>query len=355
VPTKLETETTKVLGLSTRHLVRGEGERTVLVLHGWGASIEAVYPIVSALSPVACVHALDLPGFGETAPPPRPWGVEDYQRFVAAYMDAAGIGQATGAATAGAADGVAAGGITIVAHSNGGRIAIRMAATEPERVARLALVDAAGIRPKRTLRWYRRVAMAKVGKQAARRLGRRGERLRDALVSRAASADYAAAGELRPTLVRLVNADLREYMPRIAAPTLLIWGADDAETPVAMARQMERLIPDAGLVVLEGAGHYSYLDQPARFARIVSHFIAPPDAAGGGAPGAVLGGTAGDAQEGAGGDAQGGKAGAARGGPAGDAQGGAAGAGVDGTPGAARGGTAGAGDGAARAPGDGAP
>jgi pimeloyl-ACP methyl ester carboxylesterase len=41
-----------------------------------------------------------------------------------------------------------------------------------------------------------------------------------------------------------------------------------------MAQEMERLIPDAGLVVLQGAGHYSYLDQPARFARIVSHFVA---------------------------------------------------------------------------------
>lgn len=265
MPAALETDSTEVFGLRTRHLIRGEGSGPVLVLHGWGASIETVYPIVNGLSPVARVHALDLPGFGETAPPPQPWGVEEYQRFVAAYMDAAGIDRAT-----------------IVAHSNGGRIAIRMAATEPRRVAKLVLVDSAGIRPRRTPRWYRRVAMAKAGKHAARYLGHTGERLRDALVGRAASADYAAAGELRPTLVKLVNADLREYMPQIAVPTLLIWGAEDADTPVAMAREMERLIPDAGLVVLEGAGHYSYLDQPARFARIVSHFVAPP----GGAPGA---------------------------------------------------------------------
>lgn len=252
-------------GLRTRRLVRGEGE-DLLVLHGWGASIEAVYPIVTGLAPVARVHALDLPGFGESEPPPEPWGVEQYQAFVGAYMDAAGIARAT-----------------IVGHSNGGRIAIRMAATEPARVAKLVLVDAAGIRPKRTFRWYRRVAMAKVGKHAARHLGAPGERMRDVLVSRAASTDYAAAGELRPTLVKLVNADLRAYMPDIAAPTLLVWGAEDAETPVAMAREMERLIPDAGLVVLEGAGHYSYLDQPGRFARIVSHFIAPPAGTGGAA------------------------------------------------------------------------
>ncbi len=95
-----------------------------------------------------------------------------------------------------------------------------------------------------------------------------------------ASADYAAAGPLRPTLVRLVNADLRPHLPHIAVPTLLVWGAEDADTPVADGALMEELIPDAGLVVLEGAGHYSYLDQSARFTRIVSHFLAPPGADG---------------------------------------------------------------------------
>lgn len=262
MPGTLDTDQIQISGLRTRRLIRGEGEH-LLVLHGWGASIEAVYPIVAGLASVARVHALDLPGFGESEPPPEPWGVEEYQAFVAAYMDAAGIARAS-----------------IVGHSNGGRIAIRMAATEPARVAKLVLVDAAGIRPKRTFRWYRRVGMAKVGKYAARHLGAPGERLRETLVGRAASTDYAAAGELRPTLVKLVNADLRPYMPDIAASTLLVWGAEDEDTPVAMAREMERLIPDAGLVVLKGAGHFSYLDQPARFARIVSHFLSPPARAG---------------------------------------------------------------------------
>ncbi len=173
-------------------------------------------------------------------------------------------------------DALAIEGSVVVGHSNGGRIAIRMAATEPARVSRLVLVDSAGIRPKRTLRWYRRVGMAKIGKYAARFLGAPGERLRALLVGRAASADYLAAGPLRPTLVKLVNADLRSFMPAIKAPTLLVWGSEDSDTPLSAAHEMERLIPDAGLVVVEGAGHYSYLDQPARFARIVSHFVAPP-------------------------------------------------------------------------------
>jgi pimeloyl-ACP methyl ester carboxylesterase len=259
----LPTQLTTVLGLRTRYLVGGSGP-PVLVLHGWGASIEAVYPILKGLEPVATVYALDLPGHGQSALPPEPWGVAEYQAFVAAFMDELEIKRPA-----------------IVGHSNGGRIAIRMAATEPERAARLVLVDSAGIRPKRTFRYYRRVGMAKVGKYAARYLGKPGERLRARIVGRVASTDYAAAGEMRPTLVRLVNSDLREYLSRISVPTLLVWGADDADTPVADGRLMEQLIPDAGLVVLEGAGHYSYIDQAARFARIASHFVAPPGADGG--------------------------------------------------------------------------
>ena len=270
----LDAEFLDVLGLRTRYLVRGSGP-PVLVLHGWGASIEAVYPIVTGLASVATVYALDLPGFGESDMPAGPWGVEDYQAFVAAFMDALQIEAPA-----------------IVGHSNGGRIAIRMASSEPTRASRLVLVDSAGIRPRRTLRWYRRVGMAKVA--STRPVSAVPPGTPAHLVGRAGSADYLAAGAMQPTLVRLVNADLRPYMSGIAVPTLLVWGSEDSDTPLSAAREMERLIPDAGLVVLEGAGHYSYLDQPARFARIVSHFLAPPVPAGeGGASHPMAGGEAG--------------------------------------------------------------
>lgn len=253
---------TQIQGVRVRHLIEGSGP-PVLVLHGWGASIETVASIVQALAPVAEVHALDLPGLGESDPPPRPWGVDDYSRFLLAFMDSLQIGRAS-----------------IVAHSNGGRVAIALAAAEPQRVSRLVLVDSAGIRPRRGATYYRKVAMAKVGKHAAMRLGAPGRRLRDALVGRAASADYAAAPPvMRPTFVKLVNADLRDRLPSVSAPTLLIWGSEDTATPLSDAQLMERLLPDAGLVVFEGAGHYSYLDQPGRFATIARHFLGEQPAA----------------------------------------------------------------------------
>ena len=141
------------------------------------------------------------------------------------------------------------------------------------------LVDAAGIRPKRTWTYRRRVVRAKLAKHVLRRLGARGKRAQERIASRSASSDYANAGPLRPTLVKLVNEDLTPELSRVRASTLLIWGDQDDSTPVSDGETMERLIPDAGLVVFEGAGHYSYLDQAQRFNVIAGHFLAPPEPA----------------------------------------------------------------------------
>jgi pimeloyl-ACP methyl ester carboxylesterase len=90
-----------------------------------------------------------------------------------------------------------------------------------------------------------------------------------------ASEDYKQAGPLLPTFVKVVNEDLSGLLGRVKAPTLLIWGTNDDAVPVAHARIMEESIPDAGLVLFEGAGHFAYLDEPDRFCTIVGHFLTP--------------------------------------------------------------------------------
>ena len=245
-----------IQGISARCRTVGSGPE-VLVLHGWGASIEAVGSIVTALAPICTVHAVDLPGFGDSALPPGPWGVEDYSGWTRALLAALGLEQ-----------------VSIVAHSHGGRIAIHLAAHHPELVDKLVLVDAAGVRAPRTFRWYRRVAMAKLAKHVLNRLGSPGRTLSGRLVGRTASGDYSATAEaLRPTFNRLVSVDLTPVMPQVRASTLLIWGENDEDTPLRDGETMQRLIPDAGLVVFEGAGHFAYADQPQRFARIARHFL----------------------------------------------------------------------------------
>jgi pimeloyl-ACP methyl ester carboxylesterase len=249
---------TEVLGIQTRYRQAGFGA-DVLVLHGWGARIESVAPIVTGLSRVARVTAVDLPGFGETAGPPEPWGVGEYAQWVLALIDQLELGS-----------------VGIVGHSFGGRIAIHIGANQPERVTRLLLVDAAGVRPKRTARYYAKVYSAKTVKHLAPHLGPVGRRMQQRIAARVASSDYASAGSLRPTFVKVVNEDLSSLLPQIKAPTLLIWGENDDSTPVSDGRKMERLIDDAALIVFEGAGHYAYLDDQPRFNAIAANFFAAP-------------------------------------------------------------------------------
>ncbi len=77
---------------------------------------------------------------------------------------------------------------------------------------------------------------------------------------------------LRAQLLVMAEADQRDLLPRIAVPTLLIWGELDARSSLAVARQFEEAIPDAKLTVIPGAGHVSNLERPAQFNETVREF-----------------------------------------------------------------------------------
>ncbi len=70
----------------------------------------------------------------------------------------------------------------------------------------------------------------------------------------------------------MAAADQRDLLPRIAVPTLLIWGELDARSPLSVAHQFEQAIPDTKLVVIPGSGHVSNLEQPERFNEAVRWF-----------------------------------------------------------------------------------
>ena len=230
----------------------------LLLLHGWGATKELMQPVAQRL-PGYRTLIPDLPGFGATPAPAQAWSAEDYAAWVLALLDRLGVERTH-----------------VVGHSNGGRIAIALGAAHPARVDRLVLTDSAGIRPRHGVRYQLRVRTFKL-LRAASGWGWLPASVREGAQRRAAqrgSPDYrAASGTLRSTMVRLVNTDMRAQLARLAAPTLLIWGDRDTETPLGDARVMERLIPDAGLVVFEGSGHFAYAEQPDRFCRIVDVFL----------------------------------------------------------------------------------
>ena len=96
----------------------------------------------------------------------------------------------------------------------------------------------------------------------------------DAMRAKRGSSDYNNASPMmRAILSKVVNEDLKEKMPLIKAPTLLIWGENDTATPLRDAKIMEKLIPNAGLVSFPGCGHYSFLDNPFQFAAVLRSFL----------------------------------------------------------------------------------
>ncbi len=143
-------------------------------------------------------------------------------------------------------------------------------------VSKVILVDAAGIKPRRSLKYYIKVYGFKVAKRMAPLLmGRkRAGSLIEKMRGRAGSGDYASATpKMRAVMSKVVNEDLRHLLPQIKAPTLLIWGGRDTATPISDAHIMQKLIPDAGLVSYPEAGHYSFLERPAQTRAVIQSFI----------------------------------------------------------------------------------
>lgn len=243
-------------GMDIFYKKAGRGPK-VLLLHGWGGCADSFLPVFNYLSSRFEVYALDFPGFGKTAPPAEPWGVEDYMRVTYEFIKLLGIEKTH-----------------IIAHSFGGRVTIMLAALHPEVVGKIVLVDSAGLIPKRSLSYYLRVYTFKLMKKLYIMFsnGPTEEKLKR-FYERYGSKDYKEAGNLRSTFVKVVNQDLKKYLPSIKSPTLLIWGEKDDQTPLYFAKIMERQIPDAGLVVFKGAGHFSYLDRLYDFNIIVSKFF----------------------------------------------------------------------------------
>jgi pimeloyl-ACP methyl ester carboxylesterase len=78
---------------------------------------------------------------------------------------------------------------------------------------------------------------------------------------------------LRTALLLMAEADQRDLLPRIAVPTLLIWGEQDVRSPLSVAHQFEQAIPKAQLVVISGAGHVTNLERPEKFNDAVREFL----------------------------------------------------------------------------------
>jgi len=239
----------------------------MVLLHGWGSSAHLMRPIAEAFQTDYRVYALDFPGHGHSPPPPEPWGVPEFAHLLEMFLQHHHLTE----------------NVTLIGHSNGGRIALFLASCSPlrESIRRMVLISPSGIRPTRRPSYYVKTAIARTLKAPFQGLPTplrekglhwlRGTFIWDWL----ASSDYQQTeGVMRETFVRTVNFYLTpEHLRQINIPVLLFWGTQDKAITYEQMKKLEEALPDAGLVLLENAGHYAYLDNPHQFLQATRYFL----------------------------------------------------------------------------------
>ncbi len=234
-------------GVSVAYRVAGAGPPVVLV-HGLAGSGRWWGRNVGALARRFRVFVVDLPGFGGNRGG-APFALAETPALLATWLDRLGLPRAA-----------------FVGHSMGGRVVAELAADAPDRVARLVLVDAAifPAGPDWPIRAW--------GLAGALR------RVPPAFVPVLAT-DAARAGPR--TLLRaghaLLTTGVEAKLPRIAAPTLVVWGERDTIVPPSVGERVAGLVPGARLVVLAGGDHSPMWSQSDAFNTLVLGFLVDRD------------------------------------------------------------------------------
>lgn len=236
----------KVKDLDINYIQYGKG-KDILLLHGWGQNIEMMKFIGDNFSDRFRITILDFPGFGESEEPHETWTIDKYSEMLEEFVKLVGVKKPI-----------------VMGHSFGGRVAIRYSARNA--IEKLVLFGSPCIRIQENLSL--KVKLLK-GLKKLPGMNGIGEYMKQFIGSR----DYKAASPvMRQTLVEVVNEDLSKYAREIEEPTLLIWGDNDTEAPVNEAKELEKIMIDAALIILPGT-HYAYIENLAQVVNILNNFI----------------------------------------------------------------------------------
>ncbi len=234
--------------IDVNYVQYGSGKKNVVLLHGWGQNIQMMDPIGKRLEKIATITIIDLPGHGESDEPKEAITIYDYCEIVKELLDKLKINNPI-----------------LIGHSFGGRVSIVFASKYD--TEKLVLLGAPCIRKEqkvstkvKILKGLKKVpGLNKLEGFAKKHIGSR---------------DYKNASPvMREVLVNTVNEDLSSCATKIKCPTLLIWGDNDTEAPIEEARELEKIMNDAGLVVYEGGTHYTYLEFINPVCNVIKTFI----------------------------------------------------------------------------------
>ena len=246
----------------------------VLLLHGFGASLQAWDDWAPALEKNLRVLRIDIPGFGLSGPAVN----KDYSDAadvarVIALLDQLGVQQ-----------------VIMAGHSMGGRIAWNLTAAHPERVSQLVLLSPdgfpdpnaksdktyevpalLGLLPYSLPKWALRMGgVAPAFADDSQLTPQMMQRYHDMML--APGVRTALLERMRQTR----NSDPVARLQSITVPTLLIWGEKDAFIPVGNAQDYLKAMPQAKLVTLPGVGHVLHEEAPQASVQVVLDFLSEP-------------------------------------------------------------------------------
>jgi len=217
-------------------------------LHGYLASKETFNYQIEYLSKYFKVTAFDFLGFGKSGALSEPFDVTDYTNLTKAILDELKIEKAY-----------------FIAHSFGGRVAIKLCSLYPDYAVKLILTGCAGLKPKFSLKRTVKVYTYKILKHFISK---------EKLEQKFSSSDYKQLNTvMKQSFVKIISEDLFKYLKNINVPVLLIFGKNDRETPVYMAKKLNKGIKGSELIIFDNAGHFAFIDESTRFNIIAKSFL----------------------------------------------------------------------------------
>ena len=221
---------------------------TICYLHGWGQNIEMMKPVADPFDEEFNIVIIDLPGYGASSEPTYVWSLEEYVDCVHTILESLDITNPI-----------------LVGHSFGGKISLLYASKYD--VKKLILFGSP-YKPEITKVSFKLKVLRALKKVPGI------NKLEGFAKKHIGSTDYKNASEMmRKIMVEHINLDITENVKKISCPTILVWGTLDDAVPLERAYELEKLIPDAGVVVYDNCTHYAYLERLNQTVNVMWNFL----------------------------------------------------------------------------------
>jgi len=255
-------ETLEIDGRKVHFQRLGSGDKKLIILHGWATqstpsdSYHSLAPTIAEKTGYEVILP-DLPGFGDSdPPPPEGWTTYDYADWLGKFLEKLNINKAV-----------------LYGHSFGCRVTVRFLARNPHLVEKAILTGAAGIKWPPSLRQKISLFLSKKFTKAKRLLP---QKIQKFIITKIFGArDWGAVPmHLKETLKKtLAEADVREELKNIQTRILIIWGERDKITPLKSGEAYATTLPNAEIKIISDAKHGLHSTHPNEIISFVTKFL----------------------------------------------------------------------------------